>query len=180
MHQEKIDYYTFGNKLLAEVEAYDKLEPSGVRLPRLLAWSDEQQYLIKEYLHGPTGAELAAAGELGADHWAAILRSHQQLKAAGLHVDYFPTNFIWQNGEMVLIDYECHPYNREWDFPNWGMFYWLNCWGMKEHLETGQSDRLNLPGRPKPVWAEFLSQRDALLAQLGHPAEPAPHEVWTV
>ncbi len=179
MHQETVDYYTFGNKLKAEVEAYERILPTGIRIPRLLAWSDKDQWLIKEYLHGPTAADLAAAGELTPVHWGAIFGVQNQLKAGGLHVDYFPTNFIWMDGQMILIDYECHSYNREWDFPNWGIFYWLNSPGIKEQLELGSTQKLNLPGRPKPQWQEFLETRDRLLAELNQETEKSPDLVWT-
>ena len=38
--------------------------------------------------------------------------------------DYFPTNFIVQNDQLVYIDYECNAYMEEWNFENWGLQYW--------------------------------------------------------
>lgn len=179
MHDETVEHYEFGNKTMDEVRMYERLLPTGVPLPRLVAWSDEEQWLLKEYADGPTAAELAASEALGEEHWRAILGAHLALKAGGWHVDYFPANFVWSGGRMVLVDYEGHPYAREWDFPNWGIFYWLNAEGMREHLATGSSPRLNLPGRPKPVWRPFLERRDAILAAAGLPPEPEPESVWT-
>ena len=43
---------------------------------------------------------------------------------AGLNIDYFPTNFVVQNGLIYYIDYECNEYMEEWSFENWGIKYW--------------------------------------------------------
>lgn len=179
MHDEETEHYRFGDKVLDEVSAYERLVSTGIAMPKILAWSREERWILKEYAEGPTAAELAARGSLEAGHWKAILELHRRLKEAGFHVDYFPTNFVWDGRDMVLIDYEGHPWNREWDFPNWGIFYWLNAEGMREHLEKGASERLNLPGRPKPVWEPFLARRNEILAAFGFPPEPDPETLWT-
>ncbi len=46
------------------------------------------------------------------------------LYAARTNIDYFPTNFVVQNGEMYYIDFECNAYMDEWNFENWGVRYW--------------------------------------------------------
>ena len=45
-------------------------------------------------------------------------------KSSGLNIDYFPTNFVEQNGLLYYIDYECNNYMDEWNFENWGIKYW--------------------------------------------------------
>ena len=44
--------------------------------------------------------------------------------SCGLNIDYFPTNFVVQNGIIFYIDYECNQYMDEWNFENWGIKYW--------------------------------------------------------
>ena len=46
------------------------------------------------------------------------------LYAAGLNIDYFPTNFVLQDGRLWYIDYECNAYDAQWDFAHWGVKYW--------------------------------------------------------
>ena len=46
------------------------------------------------------------------------------LYAADTNIDYFPTNFIMQDGVLYYVDYECNKYMEEWNFENWGMKYW--------------------------------------------------------
>ena len=47
------------------------------------------------------------------------------LYPAGLNIDYYPTNFVVQNGFVYYIDYECNTYMEEWTFENWGIKCWL-------------------------------------------------------
>ncbi len=44
------------------------------------------------------------------------------LYPANTNIDYFPTNFVVQNGVVYYIDFECNDYMEEWDFENWGIF----------------------------------------------------------
>ena len=46
------------------------------------------------------------------------------LYPANKNIDYFPTNFVVNNGEIFYIDYECNDYMEEWNFENWG----IKCW----------------------------------------------------
>ena len=46
------------------------------------------------------------------------------LYAAGLNIDYYPTNFVVQDDLLYYIDYECNPYSDQWNFENWGSQYW--------------------------------------------------------
>ena len=46
------------------------------------------------------------------------------LYAANTNIDYFPTNFILQDGVLYYVDYECNDYMDEWNFENWGVKYW--------------------------------------------------------
>ena len=45
-------------------------------------------------------------------------------KEKDLNIDYYPTNFVVQNGILYYIDYECNKYTDEWNLENWGMKYW--------------------------------------------------------
>ena len=56
-------------------------------------------------------------------------------KAAGLNIDYFPTNFIVCCGQLWYIDYECNDYTEEWNFENWGVRYWSRTPEFEEYLK---------------------------------------------
>ena len=48
----------------------------------------------------------------------------EKLYAANLNIDYYPTNFVVQEGVLYYIDYECNQYMQQWDFEHWGCKYW--------------------------------------------------------
>lgn len=54
---------------------------------------------------------------------------------AHLNIDYFPTNFVAQNGELFYIDYECNDYMDEWNFENWGIKYWSKTPGFLQYVK---------------------------------------------
>jgi hypothetical protein len=47
-----------------------------------------------------------------------------QARQKGLNIDYFPTNFVVCNELLYYVDYECNPYDPQWNFENWGNDYW--------------------------------------------------------
>ena len=124
IHHEPCDYYTFGNKIEAERDDYQRLLLTGIRIPRMLEIDMERERVVKEYIDGPTAAELAQAGAITDVHLAQVREMAQKAMAAGLNIDYYPTNFILQDGLLYYIDYECNPYEEQWSFERWGLPYW--------------------------------------------------------
>ena len=126
IHHEPCDYYTFGDKLAAERGDYEKLLAAGIPIPRLLEVDVAQERILKEYICGPTVMELTQKGLLQEEHFRQGQQMAQLAKAAGLNIDYYPTNFVLQEGKLFYIDYECNPYMEEWSFETWGSGYWKN------------------------------------------------------
>ena len=62
IHHELCDYYTFGDKLQSELRDYETLRTLGIPMPELLAADVQQERILKEYIAGPTVAELLKAG----------------------------------------------------------------------------------------------------------------------
>lgn len=124
IHHEPCEYYNFGNKLEAELNDYNRLCAVGIRVPRLLDVDRERERILKEYIDGRTVAELVSSGKLTDRHIADVKRMCELLYAAGLNIDYYPTNFIDTADGLYYIDYECNAYSDEWNFENWGSKYW--------------------------------------------------------
>lgn len=64
IHHEPCEYYTFGDKLQSELRDYETLRALGIPLPRLLAVDKAQERLLKEYIAGPTVAELRESSRM--------------------------------------------------------------------------------------------------------------------
>lgn len=151
IHHEPISYYQFGDKFSAEIRAYHQLSDLMVKLPVLLDHHEGDEWLLKSYLDGQTVAEQVANGTLNGSIWPLIFGLSHRLKQVGINLDWFPANFVQSGGDLFYVDYEWNGYDPEWDFPNWGLYYWLNQTGMKQFLETGDHTAINLDGTGKPI-----------------------------
>lgn len=138
IHHEPCDFYTFGNKIVAEQYAYDRLKAAGIRIPEMLAIDMAAERIVKEYIEGPTIFDLIRDGKSAAPWIPQVLRMVEQAKAAGLNIDYFSPNFVVQTGTDLLyyIDYECNEYSDEWNFENWGVKYWSQTPEFLNHLNS--------------------------------------------
>ena len=124
IHHEPCDYYTFGNKIEAEKNDYQRLQNAGIRILKMLDIDTENERIIKEYIDGDTIFEMVKH-DISVEQYLPQVREMARLaKSAGLNIDYFPTNFVVQNGLLYYIDYECNSYMDEWSFENWGVKYW--------------------------------------------------------
>ena len=124
IHHEPCDYYTFGNKIEAERNDYERLKNAGIRIPEMLDIDSENERIVKEYIDGDTIFDLVKNGESVEIFLPQVREMAELAKAAGLNIDYFPTNFVIQDGLLWYIDYECNKYMEEWSFENWGVKYW--------------------------------------------------------
>jgi hypothetical protein len=124
IHHEPCDYYQFGDKLASELRDYARLLEVGIPMPRLLDVDHGQERILKEYVDGPTVYQLVLCDAMDPAYFAQIREICSLLYENGLNIDYFPTNFVVENGKLRYIDYECNTYMDEWDFENWGIGYW--------------------------------------------------------
>jgi predicted Ser/Thr protein kinase len=124
IHHEPCDYYQFGDKLASELRDYERLSKVGIVMPQLFAVDEKQERILKEYIDGPTIYQLVLQDGVEEIHFAQMRAMCAVLYPNGLNIDYFPTNFVVQNGKMYYIDYECNGYMDQWNFENWGIGYW--------------------------------------------------------
>ena len=135
IHHEPCTYYQFGDKLQAELNDYARLQSIGIPMPRMLDVDLKNERILKEYIPGDTVYDLVKAD--GLPDWC-IPRMEQlceTLYAAGLNIDYFPTNFIPHDNELIYVDYECNAYMEEWNFANWGVKYWSKTQEFLQYLQ---------------------------------------------
>ena len=134
IHHEPCDYYSFGNKIEAEHRDYERLRAAGIRIPEMISIDSEAEIIVKEYIEGDTIFDYVLDGVSVEPYLAQVREMASQAKAAGLNIDYFPTNFVVQNGLIWYVDYECNEYMDEWNFENWGIKYWARTAEFEEYL----------------------------------------------
>lgn len=124
IHHEPCAYYTFGNKIEAENHDYKRLLNAGIRIPEMIEIDIENERILKEYIDGDTIFDMVKNDVSVEPYMEQIREMAETAKKSGLNIDYFPTNFVVQNGLIYYIDYECNEYMEEWSFENWGIKYW--------------------------------------------------------
>ena len=124
IHHEPCSYYTFGNKIEAELNDYKTLSNVGIRLPKLIEVDIENERILKEYIDGETIDKYVLLDKMKEEYITQVKAMCQILYKNNLNIDYFPTNFVVRNDVLYYIDYECNSYMEEWNFENWGIKYW--------------------------------------------------------
>lgn len=124
IHHEKCDYYTFGDKLASELRDYEILSRLGLPLPKLLEVDHGNERILKEYIDGETIDRHVLNDAMKPEYLRQMQDMCRILYAAGLNIDYYPTNFVVQDDILYYIDYECNQYMEQWDFEHWGCKYW--------------------------------------------------------
>lgn len=101
----------------------------------MIASDPEAERILKEYIEGRTVFDYVRDG-IPVGHFLEQAReTAQQAKAAGLNIDYFPTNFVVHDGLIWYMGYECNSYSEEWNFENWGVRYWSRTKEFEDYLK---------------------------------------------
>ncbi len=159
MHSESVPYYTFKKpKLELELDAYNELIKHNIRIPKLLSFDMHSNYLVKEYIEGKTISELLAEGQHIEEYIYDALQWEKNLRKHNINIDYFPSNFVVGGNKLYYVDYEINPYSQEWDYINWGIYYWLNGKGFRQFLETNDSSYINQKGTGIPIKNEEMNK----------------------
>ena len=93
-------------------------------MPKMLDIDTENERILKTYIEGPTVYDLVCQDTLDPIFLEQVRDMARKAREAGLNIDYFPTNFVCQNGQLYYVDFECNPYMDQWNFENWGIRYW--------------------------------------------------------
>ena len=124
IHHEPCDYYTFGDKLASELRDYETLKNIGIPMPELLEVDVARERILKTFIDGDTIHVLVKEDRMDQAYYDQIHAICRRLYGAKLNIDYYPTNFVVQDGILYYIDFECNSYMAEWNFENWGCKYW--------------------------------------------------------
>jgi len=138
IHHEPCDYYQFGDKMASELNDYQRLLAIGIPMPRLIDADRERERILKEYIPGDTIYQLVKEDRMEDGFFWQMEDMCRLLYPANINIDYFPTNFVVNNGKLWYVDYECNNYMEQWNFENWGIKYWRKT---PEFLEYDLSHR---------------------------------------
>ena len=133
IHHEPCSYYTFGDKVASEIRDYKRLRDIGIPMPKMMDVDVERERILKEYIQGDTVDRLVLEDRMEDVYYQQVRAMCRKLYAANTNIDYYPTNFVVQNGVLYYIDFECNDYMEQWDFEHWGNQYW---WKSPEFLKA--------------------------------------------
>lgn len=166
MHQEHIDYYHFNNKLENELKAYEILKFFPLKIPKLISYNLDKQYLIKEYIEGQTLAEQISLGVFDMDAYITLFAHALVLEQNQINIDYFPTNFIYKDNEITYIDYEVNAYDTKWDFIHWGSLFLFHQQGFKHYLKDFKDTSLLLNSQGLPIIEPIKKNHEAFIGRI--------------
>lgn len=160
IHYEPCDYYQFPeNKTACELQAYQRLQQIGVRVPELIHADTEQNFIIKQYIAAPTVVEAFQHNPLPSTLLQQLFTMASNCQTHQHNLDYFPTNFVYANDQLYYVDYEINQYAQEWDLQRWGLYYWANLAGVQRYLNTGDFLAINHSlQNAKPIQDPFEQQ----------------------
>ena len=133
IHHEPCSYYSFGDKVASEIRDYKRLRDIGIPMPKMLDVDVERERILKEYIQGDTVDRLVLADRMEDVYYRQVRAMCRKLYAANTNIDYYPTNFVVQDGVLYYIDFECNDYMEKLDFEHWGNQYW---WKSPEFLKA--------------------------------------------
>ena len=140
IHHEPCSYYTFGDKIQAELNDYDRLRKIGIRMPAMLEVDTDKERILKEYIEGDTIYKLVREDNMQEAYVEQIKAMCKLLYPANTNIDYFPTNFVVCGDTIFYIDYECNDYMEEWNFENWGIKYWSKTPEFMQYVEEHEEN----------------------------------------
>lgn len=124
MHHEPMPFLQPTDKVQAEIRDYRRLRELGIRLPAMLDIDIAKERILKEYIDGPTIYDLVLTDQMDDSYVEQVREMARRLQARRLNIDYFPTNFVVEDGLVYYIDFECAAYTHERSFDGWGVTYW--------------------------------------------------------
>ena len=96
----------------------------------------EAERILKEYIEGDTIFDLVLHDKMEPCYLEQMRKMCELLYPANTNIDYFPTNFVVQDGLIFYIDLECNNYMDEGNFENWGIKYWSKTPEFLQYLRT--------------------------------------------
>ncbi|MCI1245438.1 MAG: hypothetical protein LKG11_05800 [Bacilli bacterium] len=132
IHHEPVSCYKFGNKIQTEYDCYSYLLKLHIRMPRCIYVDFIQELVLKQYLRGPTIAELIKRKRDVGKYIPQVQAMAKKANQGGVNIDYYPANFLVRKGRLYYIDYETSKLDKRYTFEVWGRGYWTGKKGLNK------------------------------------------------
>jgi len=132
IHHEPVSFYRFGNKIQAEWDCYSYLQKLHIRMPRCLYVDFSQELVLKQYLKGPTIAQLLMRKKDVTRYIPQVQAMAKKANEGGVNLDYYPANFVVVKGRLYYVDYETSKLDKRYTFQVWGIGYWTGKKGLDD------------------------------------------------
>ncbi|MEE1295403.1 MAG: protein kinase [Bifidobacterium sp.] len=113
-----------GEHVEQDIHDYRRLCELGIRLPAMMDVDIQAERILKEYIDGPTIFELIMADRMDDSYLEQVRAMQAQLAKHHIDIDYFPANFVVNDGPLYYIDFACDDYDESRDFEHYGLQYW--------------------------------------------------------
>jgi TP53 regulating kinase and related kinases len=130
IHHESVSYYKFGNKIQAEYDCYSYLLKLHIRMPRCIYVDFEQELVLKQYIKGPTIAELIKKNKDVTKYVPQVEEMAKKANEGNVNIDYYPANFVVRKGLLYYVDYETSKLDKRYTYAVWGQGYWTGKKGL--------------------------------------------------
>ena len=120
IHHEPCSYYTFGDKLAAELHDYDRLCQAQVPMPRMLDVDRDQERILKEYIPGPTVYDLVKQDALDLIYVTQARELSLSLERKGLNQFFYdggPANVL--KFKDIFVEIGIHNVRKDFLFIPW-------------------------------------------------------------
>jgi tRNA A-37 threonylcarbamoyl transferase component Bud32 len=130
IHHEEVSCYKFGNKIQAEYDCYSYLLQLHIRMPRCIYVDFDQELVLKQYIKGPTIAELIKRKKDVSKYIPQVAKMAKKANEGNVNMDYYPANFVVNKGKLYYVDYETSKLDKRYTFEVWGIGYWTGKKGL--------------------------------------------------
>ena len=94
IHHEPCEYYSFGNKIEAEKNDYNRLLETGIRLPQMLDIDISNERILKEFIDGQTIYELVKEDAMKEIYLIQMREMAKKVYSVGLNIGQKHKSFL--------------------------------------------------------------------------------------
>lgn len=95
----------FGNMLKLDINKYKNLKRIGIRTPRLVAYNERENYIVREYIEGENFEELLKMDAITEEQYLEVLNNLKLIYKNNVCCQCSLRNFIVNNDMLFYVDY---------------------------------------------------------------------------